>query len=145
MPIALTATLATAAACALINIWLAIRVAQVRRSERVSIGDGGNLRVIARMRAHANFIEYAPIVLILLALVELANGTSAWVWACGAAFVAGRIAHGVGMDMWKPGRGIGIALTLLVTLALAVTAALAALDTRARPNGARIEAVPPAG
>ena len=59
-------TPATAAACALLNVWLAVRIGQVRRAEKASIGDGGNPRLIARMRAQLNFVEYAPIVLILI-------------------------------------------------------------------------------
>ena len=50
-------TLVIAAAAALINIWLAMRVGRVRTSEKVSVGDGGNELVIRRMRAHANFVE----------------------------------------------------------------------------------------
>ena len=52
-------TLTIAGAAALINIWLMIRVGQVRSSEKVSIGDGGNENVIRRMRAHSNYIESA--------------------------------------------------------------------------------------
>lgn len=126
--IVLPASLATAAACGLINLWLALRVGQMRRLHQVSIGDGGNPAVIARMRAHANFAEFAPIVLLLLALLELANGTSALYWACGAAFVAARVAHGLGMDSWKPGRGIGIVGTMLVLLLLVALAAWTAFD-----------------
>lgn len=119
MTIILPASLATAAACALINVWLAIRVGQMRRLHKVSIGDDGNPALIARMRAHANFIEYAPIVLILLALVELARGPSVFAWAYGFVFVVARICHGLGMDTWKPGRPIGVVLTMLVMLLLA--------------------------
>lgn len=118
MTILLPASLATAAACGLINLWLAIRVGQMRRAHNVSVGDGGNMALIARMRAHANFIEYAPIVLILLALLELARGTSPWLWGYGFAFVVARVCHGLGMDTWKPGRAIGVGLTMLVMLLL---------------------------
>ena len=119
MPIILPASLATAAACALINLWLAIRVGQMRRLHKVSVGDGGNMAVIARMRAHANFIEYAPIVLILLVLLELARGTTVFAWGYGFVFVIARICHGLGMDTWKPGRAIGVGLTMLVMVLLA--------------------------
>ncbi|MCA1198679.1 MAPEG family protein [Sphingomonas sp. R647] len=121
--IILPVTLATAAACALINVWLAIRIGQVRRAEKISIGDGGSTRLIARMRAQLNFVEYAPIVLILIALIELAVGTETWLWAVAALFVVARILHAFGMDGWMPGRGIGIAVTLLVTIGLAGYAA----------------------
>lgn len=122
--IILPVALATAAACALINFWLAIRVGIVRRAEGVSIGDGGNERLIARMRAQLNFAEYAPFVLILIALVELAVGTHGWLWGIAGAFVVARILHPFGMDgVWKPGRQIGIALTFLILVGLAGVAA----------------------
>ena len=50
-------TLTMAAAAGLINIWLAIRIGQVRTSQKVSVGDGGNEFVIRRMRAQANFVD----------------------------------------------------------------------------------------
>ena len=95
----------------------------VRRSEKISIGDGGNERLTARMRAQLNFAEYAPIVLILIALIELAVGTVDWLWWVAALFVAARILHPFGMDGWKPGRAIGIGLTFLILAGLALYAA----------------------
>ena len=143
MTMLLPATLATASACALLNIWLAVRVGQVRTSEKVSVGDGGNMKVIARMRAHANFVEFAPFVLILLGLIELAKGTSPWAWGYGIVFVAGRIAHGLGMDTWKPGRGIGTVVTLLVLAALAIEGGVTVAMADNPPAPLPIE-VPPA-
>ena len=61
-------TPAISGAAALINFWLAWRVGQKRLSEKVSIGDGGNPAVLARMRAHANYVEFTPFVLILIGL-----------------------------------------------------------------------------
>lgn len=119
LPVALAAT----AACALINLWLAFRVGMVRRSEKISIGDGGNERLTARMRAQLNFAEYAPIVLILIALIELASETTEWLWGVAALFVIARILHAFGMDGWRPGRAIGIGLTFLILAGLALYAA----------------------
>lgn len=115
LPIALTA----AAAAAFINLWLGIRVGQVRTSENVSVGDGGNEKVVRRMRAHANFIEYTPIVIVLIALIELATGTSTWLWAIMAIYMIGRILHAFGMDGWRPGRMIGTMATMLIMVGLA--------------------------
>ena len=86
------------------------------------VGDGGNARLIARMRAQLNFAEYAPLVLILIALVELARGTQAWLWGVALLFIVGRVLHAFGMDGWKPGRMIGIATTMLTMLGLAAYA-----------------------
>jgi uncharacterized protein len=120
----LSITLTIAAAAALINIWLMARCGQARTSEKVSIGDGGSEMVIRRMRAHANFIESAPIVLILVAALELTGGTSTWLWAVGIVYTIGRLLHPIGMDggSLEKGRMIGTLLTMLTLLGLAAMA-----------------------
>ena len=60
MTIILPATLCLAAACALVNFWLGMRIGKIRHAESISVGDGGNEALIRRMRAQANFIEQAP-------------------------------------------------------------------------------------
>lgn len=144
MTIILPATLVAAAACAILNLWLGWRVGQVRIAEKVSVGDGGNMRVIARMRAHANFVENAPFVLVLLAALELAKGATSWIWAYVAVLVVARIAHGVGMDTWKPGRAIGTGLTMLLLAAMAIEAGVTAFGAARGGDPVRIETVPAA-
>ena len=114
LPVALAAT----GAAAIINIWLGIRIGRVRVAEKISIGDGGNERLIARMRAQLNFAEYTPIVLILIALIEFGAGTQLWLWATAALYLLGRLLHPIGMDVWMPARTAGIATTMLVMLGL---------------------------
>ena len=121
LPITLTA----AGAAALINIWLAVRVGQKRIAGKVSIGDGGHPPLIARMRAHANFTEYTPYFLILVALIEMAVGTSTWLWIVVGLYLLARIAHGIGMDVIEGDsklRGIGILVTMLTLVGLAIFA-----------------------
>ncbi len=144
MHIVLPATLATAAACGLISLWLAIRITQARSVAGVWVGDGGDKRVIARMRAQANFVEYAPFVLILLGLLELAKGTSPFAWAYGAAFVAARLFHPFGMDGWKLGRQIGAIVTMLVLVLLSVECAWTAYGINAPVKEIPIHGVPAA-
>jgi uncharacterized protein len=123
LPITLTA----AGAAALINIWLAVRVGQKRISNKISIGDGGHPPLIARMRAHANFSEYTPYVLILIALIEMATGTSIWLWLVTGAYLLARVAHGIGMDVVEGDsklRGMGILFTMLILAGLGLYAAI---------------------
>lgn len=122
LPVSLT----TAAAAGLLNLWLGIRVGQVRTAEKIFVGDGGSLRLIARMRAQLNFAEYTPIVLILLALVELARGGNIYLWVVAMVYIIGRVLHAFGMDGFRIGRMIGTATTMLTMLGLAVYAALLA-------------------
>ncbi len=118
LPISLT----IAAGAALLNLWLSIRVGQVRTKEKVSVGDGGNELVTRRMRAHSNFVENTAFVLILLALVELGIGSSMWLWAVGAVYLFGRILHALGMDGMMWGRMVGTLITMLTQLGLALSA-----------------------
>jgi uncharacterized protein len=115
LPITLTA----AGAAALINIWLAIRCGQVRTKEKISVGDGGSDALIRRMRAHSNFVEFTPFVLILIGLIEMANGTSTWLWVVSGVYLMARLAHAFGMDGNDKARGAGIAITMLVLVGLA--------------------------
>ena len=118
MPLPVTLTIA--AASAIVNLWLAARVVP-GRFRGVAIGDGGDPRIAATMRAHANFAEYAPIVLILIGAIELSGGSATWLWAAGAVFVVGRLAHALGMTRPSPNalRAVGILSTWAITALLA--------------------------
>ncbi len=130
LPVALTA----AGLAALLNIWIANRVGRVRGHEKVSIGDGGSPRLIAAMRAHANYVEYTPFVLIMLALVEMAAGSQWWLWAVAILYLVGRVAHALGMTVDTPLklRVVGTVITLLTLLGLGIYAiALPHVDAHA--------------
>lgn len=121
----LPVTLTTLGGAGLINLWLAVRTGMVRRPSGIMIGDGGNDRLQARMRAQANFVEYSPFVLMLIGAIELTEGTSFWLWLIGALFLLSRIVHPLGMD--APGgngraRPIGFAVTALILLGLSLYA-----------------------
>lgn len=118
LPIAL----ATTGFAALINLWLQLRIIAIRVSDKIEVGDGGNERMQRRMRAHLNFAETAPILLILIALIEYTLGSSPWLWGAAIAFLVARVLHPIGMDGFMPARQLGMTLTLLLTLALAGTA-----------------------
>jgi uncharacterized protein len=122
-------TLSTAAAAALINIWLSIRISRLRHALGISVGDGGNEAIARRMRAQLNFAENAPLVLILIAAVELAGRGGWWLQPVAAAFLLGRVAHGFGMDggSLEWGRAAGTVVTLLTQFGLALAAVLIAL------------------
>jgi uncharacterized membrane protein YecN with MAPEG domain len=117
----LPVTLTIAAATAVIALWLAARISRIRVYDKVMMGDGDQPLLTARMRAHANFAEHAPFVLILMALVELAGGSTTALWIIGALFVAARIAHPLGMERPVPNPlragGAGVTWLLLAVLA----------------------------
>jgi hypothetical protein len=124
----LQTTLCLAAAAAVINFWLGMRIGQLRHALKISVGDGGNEAVIRRMRAQANFIETTPLMLVLFGLVEAAGKGGLWLAPLGAVFMLGRVAHGIGMDgklTW--GRSVGTLSAYFAALGLAVVAVLIAL------------------
>ena len=120
--ILLPVTLVTAGGLALINFWLGMRIGQVRRTTKIGVGDGGHEPLVRRMRAQANFIEYAPLVLVLVGLVELNTGSTVWLWIVASAFLIARVLHGFGMDGWSLGRGVGTGVTMLVMVGLGLYA-----------------------
>lgn len=122
----LPVTLAAAAAAAILNIWLMVRVGAVRQAAEVFVGDGGEEAVVRRMRAHSNFVENAPIVLILIAAIELAGKGGAWLPYVAGLFILARVAHGFGMDggALSKGRMVGTIVSMLTLIGLAVVAIL---------------------
>ncbi len=126
--ILLPTTLALGAAALLINFWLGWRCAQVRSAEKIWVGDGGSEALMRRMRAQSNFIEQTPLILLVVAVVELSGKCGPWLAPLGALFLLGRIAHAIGMDgKFKAGRPIGMGTGMLLQLALIVCAVGAVL------------------
>ena len=122
----LPATLSAAASLALVNIWLSMRIGKVRTTEKISIGDGGHDLLSRRMRAQLNFAENTPLVLILIAAIEIAGKGGTWLLPVGGLYALGRVAHGIGMDgaAFGQGRMVGTLITMLTLLGLAVVAVL---------------------
>lgn len=112
-----------AALATLLVLLLAYRVAFVRLTRRIPLGSGDDRRMEQRIRAHGNAVEYLPLGLIELGLVEM-TGHPAWVvHACGAALIAARVLHAWGLSTHygkSMGRFIGIIGTWLVMAAMAV-------------------------
>ena len=125
----LPVTLTSAAAAAIINIWLAMRVGRMRIQHKVSIGDDAGGPLTARMRAQLNFVENTAFVLILIAAIEIAGKGAPWLAWVAAIYMLGRVAHGFGMDggALARGRSVGTVITMLTQLGLALVAVLIAL------------------
>ncbi len=117
-----------AALAAVILIVLSIRVIGARRSHKVAIGDGADENLARRIRAHGNFTEYTPLVLVLILLLEL-GGAPAWqLHLLGVALILGRIVHAWSLTAHSGiGRLIGMTLTFLVLAAGALGNLKAAL------------------
>ena len=108
-------------------ILLSARVIGARRNAKVGVGDGGNAALLRRMRVHANFAEYVPFALLLMALAE---NLGVWTWlihVMGSTLLAGRLSHAYGVsqqpEVFKF-RVFGIAATLTVIGSAATLCAL---------------------
>lgn len=120
----LTATPLYAGLLALLYLFLSARVIRQRITARVAHGDGGDRELSLRMRVHANFNEYVPLGLILMAGAEL-QGAPLWVvHGLGATLLMGRLAHAWGMSQ-TPGKPLGRGGGTLLTYAMLLVAALA--------------------
>jgi Uncharacterized relative of glutathione S-transferase, MAPEG superfamily len=104
----------------LLGLWylvLSFRVIQKRR--QIHIGDGGDPEMVRRIRSHANFSEYVPLALILMATLEN-SGSALWIiHLLGLTLLLARLLHGVAMsftEKWFLGRFLGTVLTFLVLL-----------------------------
>jgi uncharacterized membrane protein YecN with MAPEG domain len=101
---------------------LGLRISRLRLTGRARSTDQATLAMFERwQRAHGNLVEHAPLVLILLFLLERAYGSRGLVPAIGVIFVASRLLHAYGTVMpsrWP--KFIGAALTYLVELTLGV-------------------------
>ena len=108
----------------LVFLGLTLQVARARGRSKVSFGTGGDRMLERAVRAHANYSEFVPLALVLLALAE-ALGMSGWaLHLLGLLLVAARVAHGIGISR-EPDiaalRGLGAGLTLLVILLAGVS------------------------
>jgi len=123
-------TLTSAAACALLNVWLGGRIAAFRKEFRVNVGDGGHEPLLRRMRAQANFIEHAPIFLILLGGLEISGANRIALAVIATSFVVARVLHGLGMDGGDRQRlrMFGMIGSSLVTLTVTIWALICVIE-----------------
>ena len=95
---------------------------------RVVFGDGDNIKLRSAIRAHANFAEYVPIIVLMVALLEMSGMPTARVHLLMGALLVARLLHPLGMYVgprtmqFQICRVGGILLTLLVLLAAALLA-----------------------
>ena len=82
----------------LVFVFLSFRVIGLRRKARIGLGDGGNRLLMRRQRVHGNFAEYAPLVIVLMALAELQGHPTWTIHLIGICLVAGRLLHAYGVS-----------------------------------------------
>ena len=96
----------------LMAIVLGFQAGRLRGARNISIGDGGDPELLLAMRRHANFVEFVPLALVLIALVEMNGAPKLAIHALGAGLVVFRASHAVGINAESAGgagRAIGAA------------------------------------
>lgn len=109
----------------LLAIWFFVLSMRViaRRRTGIPLGDGGDTTMLRRIRGHANFAEYVPIALVMMAMLELGRTSIYVLHALGIALLVARIFHGYSLSFTQKyffGRLVGTVLTFIVLLAEAV-------------------------
>lgn len=100
---------------ALIQIPLTVMVGYRRAQTHIQFMDGGDQTLLRRMRAHANYTETVPIVLLAMAAAEWSHAPPWLLWAGGLCLLAGRAMHAAILILkgWGLPRAIGMILTFV--------------------------------
>ena len=112
---------------ALLYVVLGLQVSRLRRGNRVLFGDGDNRALRSAIRAHANFIEYVPIITLMVAMLEMSGLGATWVHLLMGALLVSRLLHPLGMYaapntlQFRVGRMGGITITYILLIACALT------------------------
>ncbi len=106
---------------------LSIRAGGLRGKSGISVlfGEPVNMELAERVRVHQNFLEYVPLAIILMGIIELNSGNTTFLHVFGVVLIFSRIAHAIGLkhdNMGHPGRVIGAGGTALISVAAALYA-----------------------
>lgn len=94
-----TTSLLYVALLTLLLIVLSARIIRLRWRDRIGLGTGESQDLKVAVRIHGNFIEYVPLALLLLVLVDITNGDVWLVHLLGAVLFIARVCHALGLTM----------------------------------------------
>jgi len=117
---------------ALIYAALALQVIRLRRSNQAAFSDGGNEGLRSAIRAHGNFMEYVPIIALMVAFLEMSGASALRIHLLMGALVLSRLLHPLGMYATQGSRrfticrigGIFLTIGLLISCALTILSRL---------------------
>ena len=121
-----SATLIYAPLLALLFAGLTLIVVILRVRLNVPFGDGGNETLLRATRAHGNFIEYVPIILLLTALLEWPAFSGISIHAVLGILLLARISHTIAMfletgsGLYKVTRIFGALTTWIILVLVSV-------------------------
>ena len=120
-PIPIPITAVFTGLLALMLVGISIRVTVLRARKKINLSDGGDEQLQRAIRVQGNFVEYVPIALGLMALMEW-SGAGHWlVYAAGIALLVARVVHAFGLySSVFPARVAGTSITWIVIAAQAL-------------------------
>lgn len=115
---AVSVTLLFVGIFAILQVPLTVLVGYRRAQTHIQFFDGGDQVLLRRMRAHGNFTETVPIVLLAMAGAELSGAPHWALWAGGVSLLVGRSMHAAILIAkgWGLPRAIGMILTFVPML-----------------------------
>lgn len=114
----------------LLQIPLTIMVGYRRARTGIQFLDGGDPVLLRRMRAHGNYTETVPVVLVAMVVAELTGAPSWLLLAGGTSLLVGRGVHAAILVIkgWGLPRAIGMILTFVPMLAFGIWCLRAAVS-----------------
>lgn len=108
-------------------VLLTLNVGRMRTKKKISLGDGGDREMIAAIRAHGNLVEFAPLCLLVIWLLNGPYGHRT-VAVMGIVLLLARLLHAGGMLGLVPmGRTVGAVGTTVLLAVASIMLALAGL------------------
>ena len=116
---------------ALLYAALALQVIRLRRSSRAAFEDAGNPRLRSAIRAHGNFMEYVPIITLMVAFLDMSGAPPLRIHLLMGALLLSRILHPLGMYA-ASSRSLQFQVcrvgSIFITIGLLISCALAVLS-----------------
>ncbi len=118
---------------ALLTLWffvLSVRVIRYR-ARGIPLGDGGDPAMLRLIRGHANFAEYVPLALLMMAILEYVHSSVYLLHILGLALLIGRLLHGYALSFRRRfvfGRAAGTILTFFVLITEAILCLMVSVE-----------------
>lgn len=108
---------------ALLAVLLGLNVSLTRGREKVNFGSGDSIKMQQAIRVHQNNVEYVPLAITLLLILEIMGAASLWIHIYGGALFVARLSHAHGLmtsTEATPTRFIGALSTFILIIAASI-------------------------
>lgn len=92
----------------ILQLVFGVVVSANRGKTGIALGDGGNHKLLQHIRVHGNFSEYVPMILIAMAIAELAGTSAGLLWLGGTVLLVSRLVHAAATHGTGGAVGVGI-------------------------------------